>query len=306
MRKDATVSIEPMHLYGIWTSHVETFLYGSANAINGMHNHASKIITDGVTSSIPFLQDMVNGYCSRANYRPQICFLIDDKFCYWGDITSSFTVANAAEMLASTWHKATKGIKELNSLVPIIVSESSLDQPARWMLDRILPAPMRNQGSRVESVEMNSIVMNYKESIKGETGNPGKASGIDFGTFLGEPDMHQDIRLLCQLFTMSEDNLDRRNPTCTLLAAAWQICRLGLIPADVLPEPIQVSTVEECSSWTSANRTFSILPMSLIAVEHGVRLIISQYLSSHDPPSLSEDIRDRIAYLFLPNGWQWS
>lgn len=303
MKRQATISIEPLHLYGIWTSNLETILQGSKTPAADMRDHATKIISDGLTTVIPFLKDIVTGYCRRLNYQIQICFLIDDKFCHWGEITSTFTVEDAAETISSTWSELTCNISELGSLFPLIIRESDLDDPARWLLERMLAAPVEGQGSQGQLPRKDSLVANYRDSVYGEKGTPGVPNGSDFAPFLGEADLHQDIRLSCQLYTVSDANSDLVSPTCTLLAATWQLCRLGQIPADRLPRSICSSVAAEEVPWTSAIRTFSILPMSLIAVEHGVRLIISQYMG-HSTTFLSEDdIRNQIAYLFLPDGW---
>lgn len=299
------LSVEPIHLYGIWTSDIDSSLRDVSDPAAEMRKRASKTIASAMGDVMPLLAEVVAATCRQFDAELSVCFLIDDKFRHRGTNTDTYSVHDAAKCIDDTWNAKAEGYALLKDVKPLIVSENSLDKAAIWVLERILSAPTCGQGSSENPKGDDSIVVNYLESVKGEGGLAGQLRRQDLSPFLGEPDIHQDIRLLCQIYSQepSTPAQSDRNPTCTLLSATWQLARLGLIPDAQLPKPILVSDKQGAASWVPAERTISILPMSLIAVEHGVRLILSQYQSTYSSFRSTEDVLSKVAYIFLPEGW---
>lgn len=128
------------------------------------------------------------------------------------------------------------------------------------------------------------------------------------------------------------DEVDRKRVwSCAMLAAVWQLLRLGLLRShgrvplvpqpwtegDPLPEawdelPAVLKLRPAAESFT-AYRTASILDHRFMQIEHAVRVILSQV--SQDPEALdllerraaaerqhpADDVLGRIGYIFLPD-----
>ncbi|MCW2937324.1 MAG: hypothetical protein JWN00_309 [Actinomycetia bacterium] len=128
-----------------------------------------------------------------------------------------------------------------------------------------------------------------------------------------------------------DDRDTERTWSCALLAAIWQLLRLGLIGltgpdaltatrwADIrLPgrwaEMPAVIQVNPDAQRFIAYQTFSILPPKLMAVEHAVRMILSEAVtdaeawqailseSHREGLSLAKEHADRVSYTFISTG----
>lgn len=198
--------------------------------------------------------------------------------------------------------------------VDYVVSEAALATTVRALTDRLVPMPYPGAGSE----QGDAAVGRYLSSVNGsrlegrEGGTPDWFLPVDAGA-LEEPTevkapglsgrVHRgqhDVDLMVELWSSETSNRANKY-SCAVLAAWWQLVRLGYLRAGEEPRsPDETITLNSLVPFF-ARRTLSILDPSYIEIEHAVRAILDNFLPSASPewrglPTFSPE---NIAYAFL-------
>ncbi len=246
-------SIEPCHPLGFWSQRQEQYVQQFAF---GHGRHASQYLE---TNALELINKSIGkAVASLINYVPSfgddfvICFLLDDLFVS-NRLMDMLPVERIAEMISQSWKRSAK---EANRIGQLYLPHESTIVSERSLIQGALA--MIGQRPTGDDTERN-FAFDYQ--------------GVG-------------ITVPKHARTYSGDIV----PSCPLLAAAWQLWRLGRL--------------RECNDlvqwWGEdqkpADGTFTMLCTSLIHVEAAVAAILDTLETSHED-------RDVIAYMFKPDHW---
>ena len=298
-----SISIEPLHLYGgdLSFQRIESEL---SNAIP---------VVGALVESLP--PDVI----------PRICFLIDDHSNRRGQADPSSDIP----LLLQLWHDCVQehsSLALLKDSIPYVALESKLVGYAEVVKRHIVPSPVNGQGSWLNLDEVGTaarvgkhkdLLTNYGRHVSNDCQ---QSVHIDLSSpplfDLSDLTQHRGIGIVCSLILNDGGPM----PSCSLLAATWQLYRLGYFAKDAksrngpfwrseedftgLENPSHDSGTRELEI---SDRTFTVLAPSYIAVEHAVRLILHHLIltprQATSAQGAIEDAVSRIAYTFLPSNW---
>ena len=126
---------------------------------------------------------------------------------------------------------------------------------------------------------------------------------------LADLTQHAGIGIACELYSNRSpcpSNKIARRHSCALLAATWQLYRLGYFDSFDSSEWSTVSQPDSpilIGEHISSDRTLTLLSPSFIAVEHSVRLILRHLVVTPNVAGVEDDLLSRIGYFFF--GPQW-
>jgi hypothetical protein len=203
-----------------------------------------------------------------------------------------------------------------------LVYEGACASTVERLLERLVQEPRRGDGSAQGAASAprrewlsngspgrSAPVPEDDESLL-STGTPGAVAAIPKQGDADSSSAPHAIHLDVEMYRATRDG---RLYSCPLLAAWWQLTRLGMLRGPSggpgIPERTKVS---DASVPFAAQRTLTLLSPRFIEVEHAVRTILGQvnprpeWLANlrlgRDEPGPGEPVR-RIAYLFLPEGY---
>ena len=316
------VSIEPIHLYG--------------------HDLSPDRISTELRGAVPIIGALLRSLPTHVI--PRVCFLIDNH----SNQRDSAECDDQVGSLLDVWHECVNTDQSLEALRgqdPFVALETKLVDFAKLLWPHIARSPIDGDGSsgvyRSRSVPEGDVggdfLTNYVRFPSQVEGDPygnylrfasGKLQmdveiGLRSSGLLDLSDMtrHSGIGLVCSLLDEKDEDEKRKfMPSCSLLAATWQLYRLGyfseehefslMVSGDDGPQSPRSNTAPADQPGVS-DRTFTILSPSYIAVEHAVRLILHHVVfgpgthsaSSNSATEAVEDVLSRIAYMFLPSSW---
>jgi hypothetical protein len=239
-----------------------------------------------------------------------VCVLIDD---YFERPTSSLSPGEAVKLIQGAY--TSRGLA-----IDHVVSEAACAESVGTLVDRLRPEPQPGDGTQRAPVSKTGWLAN---GIRAE------APISDRPVAGGRPDLHQadsverlhpeqfrarQHSIFLDVELWSEPSKSDRLWSCPLLAAWWQLIRLGM-----LRDSFDVPTVPKGTASGDAvpplfaRRTLTALSPTFLGVEHSVRSILTQvdlpdrWLSAladgpHRQQSTSLHL-DRIAYAFIPSGF---
>jgi len=261
-------------------------------------------VIEGLTSAKPIVESMRQIYPGEGAI--SVCMLIDDYFSPISVLSDDIgaLIAEAAE--------------ETSLTVDYVVSEAALTSTAAFLVDHLRPEPEWGAGSTGRGEPVNRYVSNeatvlperdkdasktwtpfVKEAPMDETDE--SALGPSFRVRRG----NHDVNLRVELWSPA---LPQVKYSCSLLAAWWQLLRLGLWKDGEGHRVPPEGTIVLGSSPFAARRTLSILDPPYIEIEHAVRTILRNFVTSFDSELWGEERSDcdlttwsidNVAYCFL-------
>ena len=331
----STLSLEPLHLYNLWTHELsqEASKLQDRDALRFLQRQASSHIERSLHGVVSIVSALVAGLEAGSRVSDlSICFLIDDHFRPRTDSLDLLTSEWVANRLTELWIQESSAFSNLKAMPdPVIVAESALADASltQDLIDCVSTSPRLGAGSPVGSFDDRKrdgaeVTVTFQRGVRSylETDTRSREAMLSerstnvrrsypsvlghFAPSLGEISKHSGIYLACELFVRDRNDVDQvgpgtGSPTCSLLAASWQLYRMNWRGCQGSGAAGDTLRGEMCP----ADRTLSILPASLISVEHSVRSILTH---SGDPSSSSSDdeisdLIDRIAYFFVPDDW---
>ena len=277
------ISIEPIHVYGLWN---QSARQSSASCLKA-ETYVSELIRSHVRHALPYLESLVDTLTRRYDMAEIGFATMLDDYSSPDDVgANGLTVADVSAIMEAVWHEEI-AYSELGAHQQLmIVSEARLAETrtTNELLSRIgIPTPGPGAGSRASNQRLprrSSRMRNL--TVRSDTITRRDSKTL-FPT-LGESTRHPDIDIECSLYS----DHSQEQPSCALLAASWQLFRMNWLPGDLESgAAILTGSSHGCSlSW-------SVLPVSLISVEHAVRTILSHVGESMD------DFLSRMSYMFL-------
>lgn len=185
-----------------------------------------------------------------------------------------------------------------------VVVEKKLIGRAHTLLDRLV-RPFetvsvdadRTGADLAREHDVGRFIKNYVAFEELSDGlNRASSGGIDVSPMLnlGEMTQHPGIGLACELYEASKvgETLNERRPSCALLAATWQLDRLGYFG-------------KPTGADTQFDGTLGLLDSTFQPVETAVRLILRHAPdgSGSEGNRPMDDYLDRIAYQFSSGMW---
>ena len=276
-----------------------------------------------LTNAVPVVGALVKSL--PTDVRPRICFLIDDHSNGRGQTDFREGIA----LLLQVWNDCVQEYSSLASLkdgVPYVALESKLVGYAEVVRRHIVVSPVNGQGGSLHLDQLNTadrvdrhteLLTNYGRHVSHDDQ---QSVHIDLSSSplfdLADLTQHRGIGIVCSLLL----NDGRPSPSCSLLAATWQLYRLGYFAKDAKSRrgPFwasdeDVSELENpgydprAADLQTSDRTFTVLAPSYMAVEHAVRLILHHLVltpgQSTSARRAIEDAVSRIAYMFVPSNW---
>ena len=278
-----TVSIEPIHVYGLWNQPSRK----SGNSRVDPETYVSELVRSHVRRAVPHLESLVHTLAERYSVSDiSFAVMLDDYSSPSEVRDDELSAADAATIMEAVWREEiVDSALEVHQEL-MIVSEARLasTRVAKELLSQIsIPTPLPGAGSATSNQRLPRRASRIRpQTVRSDTiTNPG--SNTIYPT-LGESTRHPDIDIECSLY--SDESQER--PSCALLAASWQLFRMNWPLGDLESDAAILSGVRHrCSvSW-------SVLPVSLISVEHAVRTILSHVGDSMD------EFLSRMSYTFL-------
>jgi hypothetical protein len=253
--------------------------------------------------------------------RISTCFLVDDYFTPFG---------SPAEIVPMLRHAA----EESGLVIDYLARESSCaatgaTQPARLVEDRLVAEPPRQtNGSRPPVTETGWLCNGERSPHTGEAGEamedrPGWRPPRQ--TLANNHSIFLDVELW-------DEVRGERRWSCPMLAAVWQLLRLGLlrdegravarpVPApDPLPQTWRelppVIELRRGARPFFAYRTFTAMPSRFLPVEDAVRTILGQVAveravtelvltrAAAEGLALPADVLGRVEYAFFADPWR--
>jgi hypothetical protein len=256
--------------------------------------------------------------CDRPSIRASTCFLIDDYFSRFS------SPAEVIPMVVSAAERQGLRIDYLARESACAQAEAS--SPAELMLARLVTEPVPGTtGSRPPLTETGWLTNGQRSP--GTARSEAMARRGPWQPPLESARRRHSVFVDVELWDEREG---RRTWSCAMLAAAWQLLRLGLlrdqgravaVPQDLagpLPDSWDelppVTRLNPAAAAFAAYTTLSALPPRFLPVELAVRTILSQF--SGEPAVLAEvrsraardrmplpaELVDRIRYVFAAPG----
>ena len=278
-----SISIEPIHIYGLWNQSSQT--NGRSDVVSS--DHMNELVRYHIRQALPYVSALIQSY--SLNNREcdfHLCVLIDDYSGIDEQSEIERDVERAAAIIDATWKEETEnvGLRGVRDLM--IVSERRLATAnlTSRLIEELNAPPAPGAGSQASNKQRSpkTTCKDLVHEVRSDT-----ISKVDTRTIypaFGESTRHPDIDLRCAIYS----DTDCMRPSCALLAASWQLLRIGWRSTH--------SDSQEAIVWGSYRRSdviWSILPVSLISVEHAVRLILS-----HAGASM-KDMMSRMSYIFI-------
>jgi hypothetical protein len=285
----AELSIEVCHLYG--------------------DRLGLQALVDGLQIAKPIVDAMRNTSVGRSI---SVCILIDDYFR-----ALSIEREQIRDMVEEASAKTSLPIH-------YIVSEAALAKTVRALTDRLLPIPYPGAGSQ----KSEDAVGRYLSNLEGNRlsrrrgGSPAWLQPFDDSSLkeLSEdnpPGLGHRVRrgqhevdLLVELWSSDPTNRANRY-SCSVLAAWWQLVRLGYLREAEKPSIPAETIALDSSIPFVAKRTLSILDPDYIEIEHAVRTILDSFVPSlhsgmwgdGDSDDSSDSTLSKVAYSFIDGGF---
>lgn len=310
MTSGETLSIEVFHACGIWDRDSQKSSRDGAeddllpSRIDELARRSAEVSKEWLT---PFLE--------RDASRCRTCMLLDDYFRYGnGDAGPS------PNQVASRFQSAYEAV---GMPLDFVISEEGLSHSVAELTTTLAPG---QEPISPEALLDGSWLGNGEPGPPGEGAKP--VSDPDLrGGFVPparSPDAaarpvtaqgyfrtrrQHSIRIDVEI---TAAGASRKRPfSCAVLAAWWQLLRLGVVPARVLrdhfADAILIGELDSIQTF-ACTKTLSLLPYDLIDVEAAVRVILENI--SAPPESWTKatlplikfqnDLLARIAYLFVP------
>lgn len=296
--KFADISIEIGHFY---MSELQSKLQAS-NSTGEVRDFISARMDAGYAAITP----IVKRYEAHKK-RVSVVVLVDDYFWTKGYELSREDIAEYIREYSA----------QMALPLDFVVFESALAESVDTMFSRIVPFPVDGSGSRqVDSVDRSRWLSNGQAGRRIARASSTPRLGISRPEdeqdeiFVEHPRPHS-LHIDVEMYADDEDGV--RKWACPLLAAWWQLIRLGMLrdskgEACCPPDTIAVQK----DSILFAKRTLTVLASDFLEIEAAVRTILSQV----SIPRLWQDqLRDgsripesdehlsRIGYIFLPEGF---
>ena len=301
------VSIEPFHLYRL-SSRPDAEL--------------KRIFRDGLSVLTPMVNTL------SQDHQITISILLDtSEFPHGTDTPQSaqhkVAIGDLAIRILELWRECSRNTSCDGQPIQI-VAENRLAPYADHLLRHIRRSPELGEGSidyersraSGRAAYSDRFLKNYV-SFDGISGSIDRDLTSDHGRLssdvtpllnLADLTQHAGIGIACELYSNLDHNdaESTRTYSCALLAATWQLYRLGYFSAlDHIALPHEESPVLVGEHIVN-DRTLTVLDPTFISVEHAVRLILRHFV---DQTALSQEqgtILTRIAYFFVPPDWNLS
>lgn len=295
------VSIELDHLY------MEDFTRNKAH------------LRSRIAQIAPWYHTAVKTFETRGLYnRPRIstCFLVDDYF------TELKSPADLIPMLLEAAHDA--GVR-----VDYVARESGCAvadgvEVARMVAGRLVSIPVEGTNGSRPPVAESGWLSNGQRSPSESSSNEALRSH-DWQPPLEAEARNHSIFVDVQLWSEKPDG--ERQWSCPMLAAVWQLARLGLLRhhgrAVIEPRPLPaelptewsamppVAQVEPNAAPFHGYQTLSLLDDRFLSIEHAVRVILNQVAQDgevmrrveqralQEGMRIAQDVTGRVGYLFV-------
>ena len=243
------------------------------------------------------------------NHNKKVCtsVLIDDYFWSPG---SGPSPEDLAELIASCRDDF---LKELGISIDFIVFESSLADTATTLHRNITPLPIKDAGSGGSGGSELPIWISNGQKRRPASSHEDVLPTIGLlprqeedRTLSQSPKEHA-VRIEVELFSGGKDN---RVWSCPMLAAWWQLVRLGMLrdEGDVPMIPARTIDFTEGEKTFFAKRTLTALDPQFLEIEVAVRTILDnttlpdnwlKALRDREEFLKPREHLDRIAYVFL-------
>ena len=317
MGKDDSLSIEVLHLYGIWDRELREANDAVTSAAAGVQPdlRVQQLALQNALLSRQWLAPYLQQYESRVH----VCLLLDDYFRD-GEDDASPTPREVADTLVRAY-------EDVGIPIHTVVSEAGLSRSVDQLVGTLAP---RRAASNPRSFAEGFWVGNGETRPPSEADTKSTSVRPLLGGFAPPRDHAQDdhsagpvnpasdyfptrrqhsVRIDVEV--SSSNDGDRRKPySCAVLAGWWQLLRLGVLPDRLLDEALGDAILFRAKSSPAfaCKRSFSLLPFDLIDVEVAVRTIIENISavpeswrnSRREPAELRKDLLNRISYLFVP------
>jgi hypothetical protein len=251
-----------------------------------------------------YVKPVVASYQERGR-TVSTCVLIDDYFGSSDEMSST----EAAEVTVSACAKA-------GLTVHHIVREAACAETVEQLIERIRPEPEPDVGTQFEPLEKVGWLANGARSLRqrpsirvaGEPPDPNERVALAPSSFGRR---QHTIFLDVELWSQRPDTT--RLYSCPLLAAWWQMVRLGML-RNSGGRPIAPTDTTSLSDAPplAARRTLTVLDPAFLEVEHAVRSILSQVdlpadwkrsLQTSRTPATPTTHLERIAYMFIADSF---
>ena len=198
-----------------------------------------------------------------------------------------------------------------------VVYESALAESVEMMFSRIAPFPIVGAGSRqVDSVDRSQWLSNgqagrklARSTTSPRLGMSRTADGPD-ETLVERPRPHS-LHIDVEMYADDED--DQRKWACPVLAAWWQLVRLGMLRDNEgnASYPSDTKVISDHGKLF-AKRTLTALSPDFLEIEAAVRTILCQVnipqmwqdqLRDGKPIPKSDEHLSRMSYIFIPDGF---
>jgi len=257
--------------------------------------------------------------CGKKSVRVSTCFLIDDYF-------SQFS--SPAEVIPMVLAAANREGLEIDYLArESACADADSVSPAYLTLGRLVTEPVPGTtGGRPPLTETGWLTNGQR--------SPATARGEAMGRRTSWQPPRESARRRHSIFVdveLWDEEDSQRTWSCAMLAAVWQLLRLGLLrdqgrpvttPADWMDRPFPdrwaelppVIRLNPTAAAFAAYTTLSVLSPRFLPVELAVRTILSQFAcdrttlaetadrAARDAMSLPAELVDRIRYVFAAPG----
>ena len=280
------ISIEPIHIYGLWGRPSRR----DGDSRDEGESYVSELVRTHLRRALPYVQLLVETLSDRYDGSDFSFAVMLDDYSLPGEVSGNGqTVADVSRIVDAIWREeiAESALEDYQELM--IVSEASLAtaQITKDVLARIcIAAPEPGAGSTMLNRRLGARSSSRPHrTVRSDT--IVKPDSATIYPTLGESTRHPDIDIECSLYS---DEYQER-PSCALLAASWQLFRMNWSSAKLDSDTVILS-----GSFHPCSLSWSVLPVSLISVEHAVRTILCHLVEPLD------DVLSRMCYVFLADG----
>ena len=311
-----SASVELFHMYGIWTADVARH---AAQARDRGDDPEGAVVDDvrGIAKRCARLSAAWLGpYLERLGTRASTCILIDDYFRVQNELLDGLKWTTVAAEVVSAYQA--EGIE-----VDFVASEAGIAASVSELLDRLVPTPDPGAGSvagaGTEAKGAGSLWINNLEpkppsapsawAARSSGGAPPPARVSSAALSVTR---QHSLRVDVEVARRAEPANGRDQPySCPLLAAWWQLLRLGVV-GDVGADKEFAHAIARFSDRDRsfrADASLSLLPATVLDVEAAVRLILQHVVrppvgwdgAVHDGDAVGfhDSVLRRIAYVFV-------